>query len=208
VFAIDTRILGERSPVWDSFESMRRHHGQFLSMDFQSIIKLVQAFDVQQAGSILSSLHQAMLARAQRYADTLALQPDVSHSVERSAWQRANEALLEEELHSLCSVLESVCQYRERGFAREAFVATPYGAAFQLALPRLQVSLEAAASKGWRHPGWDTTVFGYIAKTCRDREFFSSGAIPAEAIKECRIVNAAGNIDDAIQNPCWGGPRN
>jgi hypothetical protein len=170
-------------------------------MDFQSIVKLVQAFDVHGAGSVLDGLYAGLGVRAQQFADTLALQSDPSTYVEPSAWKRAHDVLTDEELGSLCSVLEMARPHEDRGFAGESVVATAYGAAFHRALPELKRALEAAASHLWRHPGWDTTVFGYIAKTCRDREFFSSGAIPAEAIMEARLTDAACHISDTIQNP-------
>ncbi|MEF8730040.1 MAG: hypothetical protein V5B34_17850 [Accumulibacter sp.] len=44
-----------------------------------------------------------------------------------------------------------------------------------------------------RQPGWDLTAFGYMAKTCRDQEVFSSGPIPGHAIVDAVVVNADGS---------------
>jgi hypothetical protein len=206
VFAIDTSVLDKAAPVWDSFESMRTYHRAFLQMDFDSIVKLVRAYDVQVAGSILEALHEGLRTRRQQYEDTLGLQAEPSAYLEEAAVRRAGSVLTDEEFLSLCSVLEHAVPYEGRGYAHESIVATPYGAAFHMALPELTQALERARRDVWRHPGWDTTVFGYIAKTCRDREFFSSGGIPAEAIKEARVVDAGGNISETVFNPRYANP--
>ena len=201
VFAIDPSVLGEHAPVWDSFASMRAHHGAWLKMDFDSIVKLVRAFDVQEAGAILEGMYAGLRARKQQYEDTLGLQADARAYIDPSVVQHADSVLKDEEFGSLCTVLEHASPSQDRGFAREAFVATPYGAAFHVALPDLTRAQKEAAGDERRHPGWDTTPFGYIAKTCRDREFFSSGGIPAAAIKEARVVDAAGHLAETTPNP-------
>lgn len=204
MFAIDTKALDDFVPVWDSFESMRAHHRVFLEMDFNSIVKLVRAFDVQEAGSILEALHAGLRSRRQQFEDTLALQTDAPSYVDPSKVQRATSVLADEEFSSLCSALEGVVPHQGRGYAHESIVATPYGAAFHMALAELTRALEHAGQDAWRHPGWDTTVFGYIAKTCRDREFFSSGGIPAGTIKKVQVVDAAGHVHCTITNPRFG----
>jgi hypothetical protein len=52
-----------------------------------------------------------------------------------------------------------------------------YEHAFLEAEPRLRSEALAPAD-----PGWDLTAFGYIAKTCRDKEFLSTGPVPPACI--------------------------
>jgi hypothetical protein len=50
--------------------------------------------------------------------------------------------------------------------------------AFREAEPRLAAEAPLAPP----NPGWDMTPFGYIAKTCRDREYLSTGPVPPDCI--------------------------
>ena len=40
--------------------------------------------------------------------------------------------------------------------------------------------------------GWDTTPFGYLAKTARDAECFATGSVADDAIVEACTVDGAG----------------
>jgi len=48
---------------------------------------------------------------------------------------------------------------------------------------RLEAAL-AGREEDYRQHGWDLTPFGYIAKTCRDEEAFSSGPVPGACVVE------------------------
>jgi hypothetical protein len=66
-----------------------------------------------------------------------------------------------------------------------------YLTAFAKVKHELQQAYEQRLATGG-HPGWDLTPFGYIAKSCRDREFFSTGTIPGESIAEATLVEFVG----------------
>ena len=67
-----------------------------------------------------------------------------------------------------------------------------YAVAFGMALPALRAAL-AGQQADHRQPGWDLTAFGYMAKTCRDQEVFSTGPIPGRAIVDAVMVSADGS---------------
>jgi hypothetical protein len=66
-----------------------------------------------------------------------------------------------------------------------------YYIAFRQVQGKLKAALEGH-TEDYRQHGWDLTPFGYIAKTCRDEETFSSGSIPGDCIVEAVHVNQAG----------------
>jgi hypothetical protein len=53
--------------------------------------------------------------------------------------------------------------------------------AYESAFGQVKSQLETAALAPV-DPGWDLTAFGYVAKTCRDHEYLSTGPIPASCI--------------------------
>jgi hypothetical protein len=205
VFTIDADALRAHGPIWDSFESMRAHHRAFFESDFESMVDLVGKCTVLEAGHLLEGLYSGLSKRSQQYSEDLRLQAPLAHYVEHTVWARALELLGEQSLSSLCSVLEHACSLRDGGSTTETVVAGPYSLAFELVSAELVAALEAGRKRSspWQHAGWDTTVFGYMAKTCRDREFFSSGMVPREAIKEARIVHSPDQWEEAIANPNW-----
>ena len=78
-----------------------------------------------------------------------------------------------------------------RGFwlllVRDAGPVGYYGA-FRSVQERLCDVQASATDENRRSPGWQTTPFGYVAKTCRDREFFSTGPVPADCVVDATFV--------------------
>jgi hypothetical protein len=69
------------------------------------------------------------------------------------------------------------------GVVEEEPLRLGYTIAFRLVQEQLKEALEGQI-KDYRQQGWDLTPFGYIAKTCRDEEAFSSGPVPGDCIVE------------------------
>lgn len=74
-----------------------------------------------------------------------------------------------------------------------------YYMAFMLVYEKLEAALDEQTTE-YRQPGWDLTPFGYIAKTCRDREFFSTGPVPGHCVVEATIVSSNGTPLQVIPN--------
>ena len=84
---------------------------------------------------------------------------------------------------------------RSDGTVLEEPLRLGYYIAFRQVQARLEAALEGH-TEDYRQHGWDLTPFGYIAKTCRDEEAFSSGPISGDCIVEVGHVNKAGEPEN------------
>ena len=199
VFILDPNRLRNAGPIWDSFASLTNSvSGALLQSDFELIIKLVSGLGhLQKAGLVLEGMAEGLRRFAATYNDTLALTSrDYSSFVDPSVWAAALTVLTEDELMQMCSVLEVFLSWHE--VPEGISTSNAYVSAFLVVRQELIDAL-ADVNADWRHPGWDATVFGYFAKTCRDKEFFSTGAISGECIREARIVDAQGRILEVLR---------
>jgi len=199
VIVCDPKILRTAGPIWDSFKSMSQSTTSAqLESDFELVVRLVSGLGhLQKAGSVLEGIANGI----QRFVSTdhemrSLTSGDYRRFVDRDVWDTASTVLTDEEITQVCSVLEVSLAWH---MTSEGIV-TPsrYASAFVAVRQELIDALADAGSE-WQHPGWDTTIFGYFAKTCRDREYFSSGHVAGEAIKEARIVDARGRQLDILQ---------
>ncbi len=121
---------------------------------------------------------------------------------ERSLLSRAdiNESALGQLVHALESFwMRAVTPMgsavavgvKSDGTVEEEPLRLGYYIAFRQVQGKLKAALEGH-TEDYRQHGWDLTPFGYIAKTCRDEEAFSTGSIPGDCIVEAVHVNQAG----------------
>ena len=194
VFEIDPDCLRRAGPIWDTFNSMKSGRMAWLESDFDIIVKLVLGVgDLREAGSLIKTLDAEIRRFGADYEATLqGTSADYERYVGADTWSRAMKVLEEPELSQLCSVLEAFFYWSEGPDG--IIVNSGYVAGFLMVREKLEHVLQAAAPSRWQHPGWDNTVFGYAAKTCRDREFLSTGPISGFCIKKAHLVDRAGSI--------------
>lgn len=192
VFEIDSDRLRQAGPIWDSFATLTSHRSAWLQSDFDIAVKLVRGIgDLRESGALISSIDTAMRCfRADYEATRQGTSQDYRRYVGEGDWSRALAVLDEGELSQLCSVMENFFYWSE---SPEGVAAgSGYVAAFLIVRQALEQALHTAAGSQWQHPGWDNTVFGYFVKTCRDREFFSSGPISGNCIRQVHLVDRTG----------------
>jgi len=192
VFSINPEHLCRTEPIWDSFSSMKSGTHVWVAGELDAIAKLVQSHsDLAVVGQFLERISQAVSRRAREFHESPVLQAPVRSYVVDEDWAFGQEVIGSERLEGLCSAFEYLAPFDAPGRTDQVIARGAYALAFAHALPELKRCL-AAASGLHRHPGWDTTLFGYIAKTCRDRELFSSGSIQPDAVSEAIVVDRFG----------------
>jgi len=226
VFTVDRGRLRRGGAVYDSYATMKKHCYWVVKHEFDTLVGIVKALGVLNAGSFLSRANDETRRIVESGGSySLADTPNwIDEYVGEDVWEELRHAgVKEEQLRSLFGTFEAfwmlvlgifatvdtlvlgetdqpseVLSKPERNFGDVG----PFG--YYLAFSEVQAELKAAldeklreaALQGkaveYRHPGWDLTPFGYIAKTCRDQEFFSTGPVPGNCITKATIVNSHG----------------
>ena len=208
VFEIDGRKLREYGEIYDSYATMIRHCEWIPAREFETLRPIVTRLGVLKAGRFLNNCYEQTQFWVQRYGHY----PDFA--APKLNWDAIIENLDRQDLlaagiddASLGGLLDlfkefwmfalgqigSVDTIQRGSDGRQESVETrpagyfPYFVAFKLVEGKLKAALEGQTAD-YRQPGWDLTAFGYIAKTCRDQEFFSSGPIPGDCISNATVV--------------------
>jgi hypothetical protein len=185
VFTVDRARLSTAGPIYDSFASMK----QSLAWCFQSELDLlgdvVRALGVRDAGIFLDRIAWESRRQVETGRDLVTPEADWAGMLPPDLGDRLREMRIEPAgLNSLYHAF--------RGFwlllVRNGGPVGYYGA-FRSVQARLCDVQAVATDEHRRNPGWQTTPFGYVAKTCRDREFFSTGPVPAGCIVSAAIVS-------------------
>ena len=209
VFRIDAAALRARGPVFDAWLTLLAHSEAMMGRDeVQTFATIVRALGPLDAGRCLA--HWDAVARTlacQRggmpreggeFSSGDYLGPALAGrlraaGVDAAAAQRLLRAL---ERHAMRSAtpfaMARTIEALANGKTRDVALRHGYKVAFGLALPALRAALDGQQGDH-RQPGWDLTAFGYMAKTCRDQEVFSSGPIPGHVIVDAVVVNADGS---------------
>jgi hypothetical protein len=193
VFTVDQSVLAEAGPLYDAYQSMVQSCDWFGAGEFATLVEIVRALDVKDAGRFLEQCYAGSRTRLLeggvsdwgRYlggsAGKLAASgierrrlDELQDALERY-WQEALE-IASDDIHVVPGGGDPVVR------SRPARLLT-YDDAFRQVAPRLR-GVKAP------DPGWDLTPFGYIAKTCRDREVFAAGSAPPACILEATTVKA------------------
>jgi hypothetical protein len=202
VLTIDPDRLRARGPIWDAYATLVRHCDWFFAGEFETLTAVVETLGVERAGPFLARLHAGTRARVERTGGFKPLAGPVDWDayldgelgrlrdagLERERLDGLNDALELYWMRALGQVgAEDVIHIGGRG-EEPTVEARPLGKlAYELAFlevePRLRTDALAPPD-----PGWDLTAFGYIAKTCRDREFLSTGPVPADCIVAATLV--------------------
>lgn len=201
VFAIDPAGLRETGEVYDSYATMVRYCNWIGPDVFDALRAIVRSFGadrdgLRRAGAFLADAD----ARAQRAALVLPTPPPASLVTPEAAEQAALAGVPAGLLERLHDDLRGFWVSRLGGGALMLastadgdLVETPmeayvYIGAFEQAQPQLEAAYEGRLAHGG-DPGWDLVPLGYIAKTCRDEEFFSTGGIDPRCIVGATIVD-------------------
>jgi hypothetical protein len=185
VFTIDRVRLSRTGPVYDSFASMHQSLGWFFQSEFAFLGDLVQALGVRDAGVFLDRIAWQTRRQVETGRDLVTPQADWAGMLPAALGDRVREMKIQPEgLNSLYHAF--------RGFwlqlVRDAGPVGYYGA-FRSVQAHLCDVQASATDENRRNPGWQTTPFGYVAKTCRDREFFSTGPVPADCVVSAVLVS-------------------
>jgi hypothetical protein len=228
VFTIDRELLRRNGEVYDSYATMKKHCYWFMKGEFDTLVKIVQALGVQKAGSFLNQCYEETHRRVIESGglDSLIGFPNWIEYFGEDEWNKlGNATVKEEQLESLFNAFEGFWMHAlgQVGLAEklvldelggppkvssETVGLLGYYLAFDAVKGHLKAALDDKRAEAerlgkpleYRHTGWDLTAFGYIAKTCRDQEFFSSGPIPGNCITEATIVNSDGSPLQTIMN--------
>jgi len=211
VFTIDAARLRALGDVYDSYRTLARHCDWIMPGEFATLRRIVQTLGVLQAGRFLARVYDTARTRVEQYGhlpDILMPRMIWSGEFDASDWERLRRADVDPRaLDGLQNAFETFWMFAlgkigsvdtivrgGEGDARvESRPAGPFGyyVAFEQVRGQLASALEGATGDH-RQPGWDLTAFGYIAKTCRDEEFFAPCAIPGECIVRATVVSPEG----------------
>ena len=185
VFTIDRVRLLRAGPVYDSFASMKHSLAWLFQSEFAFLGELVQALGVRDAGVFLDRIAWDTRRKVETGRDLVTPEADWAGMLPGELGDRVRAMTIPPE------ALDSL-YHAFRGFwlllVRDAGPVGYYGA-FRSVQARLCDVQAAATDENRRNPGWQTTPFGYVAKTCRDREFFSTGPVPAECVVSAALVS-------------------
>ena len=206
VFAIDAGRLRRYTKIFDSAATLAAACPWIPTEAWTSLRRVVRALwtDLPAAGHFLDRCYTESLERARVGGGTLAPRPNVFAHLSPGA-QAALEAggVSREDLNCVHDVFEEFADFAEQrvGSIDELHLddAGGYTVKTHRAGPMAYFEVFARIKNALRkelgehaNPGWDTTPFGYIAKTVRDDECFAAGSVPGEFIVEAYVVDRAG----------------
>jgi hypothetical protein len=216
VFELDGDTLRNAGPVYDAYRTMARDMEDYLRDELAVVGRVVRLLGVEDAGRFLNDCDKATRERVARGGGTLAGEPlraaDLLTGPQRGILESGG--VDDKKLGSLFVAMEEFWEYGSGaiGSVEEIHIMADnssqtrsralepmgYYMAFRSVERLLDESLQTATAEGrpaeYRQPGWDTTPFGYIAKTFRDAECFSTGPISGNCIVRAEVVDVDGNV--------------
>jgi len=202
VFTIDADRLRAHGPVWDAYATLVRHCDWFFKAELETLAAVVGVLGVEEGGRFLARCSAGTRDRIERGEgfEPIVGPIDWARYVHGGLERLRGAGIEEEALRLLHNGLELYWLRALGKIAAEDVVhlGTPgaepvvdkrrlglltYESAFRDVDARLRSEALAPAD-----PGWDLTAFGYVAKTCRDREFLSTGPVPPDCIVDATFV--------------------
>lgn len=218
VFTIDGTRLRRHGEIYDSFGTMVKHCYWMLPTEFETLRLAVTALGVLKAGRFLAKCYEQSKLRVEQYGhvpEVFAPNVDWSTYVDKDDLERlARAEITEVALNGLRNAFETFWTFalgqigsidtinlgnEEREERVDIRPAEPFG--YYIGFLQVEYLLKAALegqTADHRQPGWDLTAFGYMAKTCRDEEFFSTGLVPGDCIVKATVVDGRGRPLRAI----------
>lgn len=205
VFRVDPARVRCGGDIFDSYATMKKCCPWMLPVHFETLRRIVTLVGVREAGCLLSMCSdqaKAHVIMGERFFDTPKWSNHLPTSEACDKLARAGVPV--EFLTDLHRALEGYWAYalQERddvigSIRREALdrVKKAGVGAFVYfeAFDQVYWALDYAVRRRGFSLGWDMNPLGYIAKTCRDQEFFSTGSVPGACIVEATLVNAQGS---------------
>jgi hypothetical protein len=206
VFVVDVGRLRRRTKVFDAVATLAAACPWIPTEAWAPLRRVVGALwtDLPSAGHFLERCYAESLKRAQKGAGSLVPRPDVLGYLSSEARATVEAAgVSEEELDRVHAVFEEFAEFAQQrigavdtlhlddigGYTTETQRVDPM--AYFEVFARIADAL--VAHLGERTVlGWDTTPFGYVAKTARDDECFAAGSVPGELVAEAWVVDRAG----------------
>jgi hypothetical protein len=220
VFELDGDMLRNAGPIYDAYMTMARDMEDYLRDELATVGHVARLLGVEHAGRFLTDCDKATRERAARGGGTFAGEPLQAADLLTEPQRRTLESggMDDKKLAPLLIAMEEFWMYGSGaiGAVDEIHIETDnsswtrsravesmgYYLAFRSVERLLHESLQSALIEGqpseYRQPGWDTTPFGYVAKTCRDDECFSTGPINGNCIVRAEVVDADGNVTQVL----------
>lgn len=206
VFTVDARRLSRRTRIFDATATLAAACPWIPPEAWAPLRRVVRALriDLPAASTFLARCYAQAFERARVGAGSLVPRPGVFTYLSSEARAAVEVAgVSDEDLAHVHDVFQEFAEYAQQriggvdelhpggegGYTAETHRVGPmaYFEVFARILDALQEARPDA------DPGWDTTPFGYIAKTARDDECFAAGAVPHEVIVEAHVINRAGH---------------
>jgi len=212
VFAIDTERLCRHTKIFDAAATLAVACSWIPPEAWAPLRRVVRALwtDLRAADHFLAQCYDDSFERARAGAGSLVPRADVCSYLSPSARAAVQAAGVSgEDLTRVHDVFEEFAAFAlqrigsvdelhlddERGYTAETHPVGPM--VYFEVFTQIRDLLRDARPDA--DPGWDTTPFGYIAKTVRDAEYFAAGPIPGEFIIEARVVDRAGRPVRQVQ---------
>jgi hypothetical protein len=206
--------------VYDSLATLLRACPWASGSSLNLIVKVMHVLDserndVRASGTFLEKCHDESRRRVESFGGGRTFGPPIDWKVLLSAGSleklgsrgitTADLDLINEEFEAFWNValgnmagMETI--HADTGLTESQDLSRAYFVAFDQIRLKLKEAWTLNLFSKYNHPGWDLSPFGYIAKTIRDREFFSSGDVPGDCIREAVIVDRMGNRKEVIAN--------
>jgi hypothetical protein len=220
VFQVDTTALLAGASVYDSLGTLRRSCPWASSGSLDLIVKVMHALDserndVRASGAFLGKCHEESRRRVESFGGGSTFGPPIDWKVLLTAdvlekllsrgVTTADLDLIDEEFEAFWNValgkmagIETI--HTDTGLTESQDLSRAYFVAFDQVRLKLKEAWTLNLFSKHNHPGWDLSPFGYVAKTIRDGEFFSSGDVPGDCIREAVIVDWTGSRKEVLTN--------
>jgi hypothetical protein len=221
VFVVDVAALQRHGAVYDSLATLQQACPWTDTGFFDLMRKLMRAVDdgaddVFESGRFLQRCHAESRRRVAEHGGGRSFGPvldwrqflgEAMHGqlMSRGVTPGELDAINEEfEYHWLVATGQMALMdtiHTEDGRVETTRLSRAYFRAFDDVALALKERWTLNRYSRHNHQGWDLSPFGYITKTLRDQEFFSSGDVPGHCIARALVVGRNGDILREIENP-------
>jgi len=220
VFEIDTGPLLKRMRVYDSLATLRQTHPWMAGGFYDALLNVMRALDagrddVLASGSFLQRCHLESRRRVESFGggetfgppvawDTL-LTPGTQEKFQAAAVTITELDIINQEFEYLWNVAlggmaTMTVIHADSDLSESQEMSRAYFVAFDEVRLKLNEAWQLNRFSKHNDPGWDLSPFGYITKTIRDKEFFTSGDVPGDCILKAAIVDKSGKRKQVIIN--------
>ncbi len=221
VFVVDSEALARHTHIFDAMATLSAACPWIPPETWGPLRRVVKALwtDLGAAGHFLQRCYEDSFERARIGVGSFAPAPNLnSYLSERASAKLRTAKVKDTELENVYRAFNEFAEFALQrigsvdelhmdsvgGYEVETHRVDPM--AYFEVFARILDALRAARPDA--EPGWDTTPFGYIAKTARDYECFAAGTVPGKFIIEARVVDRLGRPvhgRSVLTNPQYSG---